>query len=665
MKKMAAFISLEVGRLVRKRNLVLFLLLLSLLILSLNSGINRYNLNFERIESFRGLETVNFQKLKNIYEYRYQGIAVAFQPEAMTIFFTNLGLPPDLTGKVDAYTYLGIHDNFKDNSLFTGTLTGLWNCAGVLLLFGSLLVLFLGFETFRDKEYLKCLASLLSGRRVFFYTVLARVLLISLALIFLFAGMVLFALGRGIDISLLSVKGMGGFFLASWLVMVFFFLLGTILGLTLKNHNGLIALLVAWFALVFLANGFVGSLVESKALDCTEDYRNEIDKSEVYINFEKQAKKSMSKADLENTDVKKLFVKKYLNEDYKAIERLETTLRRKIAANIENYEVFSGFVPTVFYQATATEAGSKGLRNFTAFYAYLQKTKLAFIQFFLNRLYYNNPGVMVNFIQGEENIFRARSRLPGKIGLGVLVNLVYILVLMGLSMVFFQAFIYTSGLKKSLKNQNPAIRLDKNHYFVSLLLRKGQRRFNDHLYNLLSGKLDRFNRDIDITVDGIDPREHPGKRDFVYLCHPDRIPAEITAAAYIRFFSILLNIGKTGREKIFASIPKEAWRKSLAELEDIDKGRVYLSVWPYLEKKIFLLDDVYLDLPAEFLFELRDIILGWLAEEAAVILMSSHFIFDANSYRQEKTSDVGLYTEWLHIINQLKRAIESEKDNVS
>lgn len=660
MKKMAAFMALEAGRSMRKKNLVPVLILFLLLILSLNSGIDRYNSSFHRMKSFKEMSDTNFQRLKTIYEYGYQGVTVAFQPGAMTIFFTNLGLPSDLTGKVDAYTYLGIHDNFKDNSLFTGTLTGWWNCAGVLLLFGSLLALFYGLETFRDKEYLKCLSSLLSTGRVFFYTLVARVLFITVTLLALFAGMLLFALARGIDLSLLSTKGMAGFFSSSWLVMVFFFLLGIILCLTLKSHNGMIAMLVTWFILVFLANGFVGSLIEGRALDCTEDYQNEIDKSEVYSNFEKQAKKILSKEDLKNIDAKKLFVKKYLEEDYKSIELLETTLRRKITANIDNYEVFAGFVPTVFFQATAAEAGSKGLRNFTAFYAYLQKTKLAFIQFFLNRLYYNNPGVLVDFIRGEENIFRAKSQLPGRFALGVLVNLAYIFLLSGLSLVFFSRYIYTPGLKKTLKEKNPAIRLGKDDYLVALYLRKGQRRFNDHLYNLLSGKPDRFNRDIDITVDGIDPRKHPGKMDFVYLCHLDRIPGDITAAAYIRFFSRLLNIGKLEREKILAPISRKARRKTLAGLDDSDKAQVYLSVWPFLKKKIYLLDDVYLDMPAGVIFGLKEVVLDWLAGESAVILMSSDFSFDANKYIKDLNCDVGLYTEWLKMVDVFKRALGSD-----
>lgn len=663
MQKFGAFFLLEWRRFLNKRNLTLLLILFLILLYLLNIGINKYKKSFERIEKFKESEINNFHKFRSYEVYGDSGISILFNQSLLSIFFVNTGIPPSLIGKIDTYVHLGIFDNFKDNSLFTVNFTGLGNCAGILLLLGSLMVLFLGYETFISKDYLKYLSSILSKNKVYFCMVLSRFILIGLSLLAIFAGLILFAAVRQLDISQADMARIFGYFLIVLLVMIFFFMLGVPFGFKKKNKTSVIIMLMIWFIFLFIIPSFIIAIVENRSIDSTEDYQKEIEKSNIMISFEKWFIEKAGKHNINNKDVKKEFMEIYWNRDYKKIENIETQLKEKIESNINFYKGISIFIPTNFYYLTGSEVGSNGLDNFISFYDYLQKMKREFLRFYLDRVYYNDPRVMVNFIKGDENIFYAQSRLPENFWSGVLITGAYSLVLVGLSLLGFRRFIYKPGIKKVPKEGNPEIHLSKKNYFVPLLLFKGHHGFNEHLYNLLSGRLDAYNKDIKMTVDNIDVCDRPGGWDFLYLCHHDRIPGDIPASAYILFVSRLLGVEKKERNRMAGSLDPGTKRKPLSELDDKQKGQAYLSVLPYFKRKIFLLDDVHLDMSAAFIFQLQDIMMDWAAQDSAVILLTTDFSYKykLENFKKAHNKDVEIIRDWVLLIRELKSLLDEEE----
>lgn len=612
---------------------------------------------------FKENEILNFQFFYSYALYGNKGFSVLYKPRIESIFFSNMNISSDLLGKMDVNAHLGIFDNYKDGSLYSGNFTGLWNCAGILILLGSLLVLFFGYETFRNRDYLKFLSSLTYYKKVFFYILFSRFVIITLTLLFINVGLLLFSAVNQIDITRIDIYRLGGYFLVCLLVMLFFFIFGIFIGLVSRRHIGVITILIIWIVFFMVLPGSITNFIRNRAIDSTEDYKNEISKIKIIKKFEKFYFENVVKKNRDSIEVRRELMEKYFNQDYKDLEKLEENLEERIRSNINNYHRISIFVPTIFYHLTSGEVSSMGYDNFMDFYTYLQELKRKFVRFYIDRVYYNDPRVMVNFIKGDENIFYAQSRLPENFWSGVLITGAYILVLVGLSLLGFRRFIYKPGIKKVPKEGNPEIHLSKKNYFVPLLLFKGHHGFNEHLYNLLSGRLDAYNKDIKMTVDNIDVCDRPGGWDFLYLCHPDRIPGDIPASAYILFVSRLLGVEKKERNRMAGSLDPGTKRKPLSELDDKQKGQAYLSVLPYFKRKIFLLDDVHLDMSAAFIFQLQDIMMDWAAQDSAVILLTTDFSYKykLENFKKAHNKDVEIIRDWVLLIRELKSLLDEEE----
>ncbi len=655
-----AFFSLEFKRFLSRRNLIILIVFLLILLYLAQMGVNDHKNNIRKGEKFQSIESILYGELSTYEQYSIQGIRILFIPGAEEILFTNSNIFSDLSSRINSVVILNIYNNLKGKSLFMSNPLNYWDFSGILFLFGSLLVLFYGYESFRDKEYLKFLSSFLSNKTVFFYFIFTRIILIALTIIIIFASVMVLVLMNGFDLSSLDYSNISGYFLSILLLLVFFFLTGSLIGFINSTLIGLTTLIVFWFVAVFLITGLISTLAIQKGVNPTSDYQTELEKIKVVTDFEKRAIEENGKFDRKNIEGARKIIEGYWNKDYKKIEALEEKLKNEIVVNINRYRHISIFFPTTFYQSTSMEVSSRGYDSFIDFYSYLQELKRKFVRFWIDRVFYNDPGVMVNFLKkGNENLFYAKSRLPGNFAIGALVNLVYIIILTLISILSFKKFLYTPGIKKPVKERNPFIVVNKEQVSV-LVLYEENHGFKDHLYNLFSGRVNQYNKDIQIEIDKSDLSDTE-KQDFIYLCHPEKIPQDISAGALIAFTTRILKSGKTERKKIYGSLKPATRRKTFGKLERLEKGLALLAAVSNFRKKIFLVDDAS-GMHIEYIITLNDTMKAWAKSGASVIYITKDFEIKVDRIKAGKSKDFFILEDWSDTVSNVKKWYKDEQE---
>lgn len=438
MKPGKAIFILELKRLVNRKNLSLltFLLLLSLYMVQI--GIDGYKNTVENKEAFRNFEELKVKQYVTYGQYGTYGFRILFIPSSTSIFFHNSSTISQLTSNVDSGERLNIYNSFKGPALFTEKSGGFKDFSGIMLLLGSLLMLYLGYESFIHKDYLRFMLGFIGYKKLFFSIILAR---LGICLSF-------FAVTAGLAFLLLKINNIQldpnemfhlAIFLTVLLVLMIFFLaLGTIGGSFKSQFTGFVMILVSWFALVFLAPGIVSSITSRKAENIVSNYKLELDKLRVMMDVEKRLDKKVKDIPLgqdKNLLLHRL-VNEYWNTEFLEIINFEKNLENQMTKNIRLFQQLSFFFPSTFYLSTNDEISSKGFENFIRFFGHIQSLKTNFVKFYLDKRYPLPPSTapvppptqgIQSFIKGNENLFYAQSGLPQGFFNGLLISLLYIL----------------------------------------------------------------------------------------------------------------------------------------------------------------------------------------------------------------------------------------------
>jgi len=127
---------------------------------------------------------------------------------------------------------------------------------------------------------------------------------------------------------------------------------------------------------------------------------------------------------------------------------------------------------------------------------------------------------MVNFIKENENIFYARSQLPGNFGIGVLINMGYIIILLFASYFRFKKAMFLSS-KNPDAYKEINLELAKDGEFS---ITTDEPEPANQVVNFFFGEFKYFKGDITVEKKSIVTKT---KKDFLYLPHPNEIPEDI------------------------------------------------------------------------------------------------------------------------------------------
>jgi hypothetical protein len=221
-------------------------------------------------------------------------------------------------------------------------------------------------------------------------------------------------------------------------MLIFFFALGTIAGTFKSRFAGFVLVIVSWFVFVFLIPGVVGAINSQEADNIVSNYHLELEKLKILMDFEKRALEEVGITSKDNIKEVRESIESFWNNQFNTIWAFEKKLETEMEKNIRRFQRLSFLFPSTFYLAATNEISSKGYENFITFFRYLQTLKKDFVRFFINKRYYSNYSEVEAFVKENENLFKARSRLPKGFSNGIQLTLLYIVVLFVISYVRFK-----------------------------------------------------------------------------------------------------------------------------------------------------------------------------------------------------------------------------------
>ena len=369
MNTFSAIFGHESRRFLCKRNLIVFLLFILLSLYFIRDGIVQYNNVIENKDRFQEIESVKVEHYINYTQYGLFGFRLLFIPSPLSILFTNSSLVTGLIANVDSASVLKIYNSFKGKNLYADKAGGFKDFSGIIFLFGTLFVLYLGYDSFRHQKYLKFLFSFSGHGRVFVFILLSRILLLIGFFGIVLGLALLMIVSNGISLSGAEISNILSFLSVLIIMVTFLFLFGAIAGTLRSRFNGIVMVMVIWFSSVFLIPGAVHNLVAKRADDITSNYHLEFEKLKLVMAFEKKAfdeAKRYTNMDERIKSERKL-VESYWNNEFQKIQALEIKMHREMMENFHYFRYLSNLFPTTYYLSVGNEISSRGYESFFQF----------------------------------------------------------------------------------------------------------------------------------------------------------------------------------------------------------------------------------------------------------------------------------------------------------
>jgi hypothetical protein len=285
--------------------------------------------------------------------------------------------------------------------------------------------------------------------------------------------------------------------------------------------------------------------------------------------------------------------------DLKRIQAQELDLKSEIEADIDAMNRLSLLLPTTFFMSGGYEMSSCGYDNFIAFYSYSLRMRARFVRFWIDRVYYHDPGVMVPFIEGDENLFRAGSRVHR-----------YVLAGLGLMLIYSAALLGAANRRcrrlSAPPAGNPAAFANMEIEFGSAgiyTVRSYYREFTRHFLAVFYGTSAPGHG---IAVGGT---VLPGnrKQDFLYLPNPGSIPGDLRAGDLLQLVMRLRRVPRAQQDEWRQGIAKQQLSRHFKELDLADRAGILLWIALAAGCQTVIFDDFIDRIPLERRGELADL----------------------------------------------------------
>jgi ABC-type Na+ transport system ATPase subunit NatA len=553
-------------------------------------------------EDFQKLEALIFNELDNYNDYSAFGIRVFFMSSAASIFFSNPGAMSEISAQFNSLETFNIYNNCKGKSLFTGNTWRQIRFSYILYFLGTLLSIFIGHECIRDKEFLKSRASTIPYWQAFLYVLMIRFLLVAAVFLLLMGIMILLVLGHNIQLTAADYTVIGGYVLDTLLTLLVFFLIGVISGIVVPGKWAGAALnMFIWMVFFLIINNAVNSISVEGTDKIPANYDTFKQKLKMLDDYEEYAAKKYGKRKNATAETRRRAAEDYWENFYPRIEAIDIEVRNTIYSIIKKHREISKLLPTNNNLMVCDEASSRGYENFIEFFDYLVQLRRQFSRFWLDRNYYHDPKKMVNFIKGDENIFKAKSRLPENYWSGIRITLLYDIILFLSAFFLFKIFyfrVYNRSLLQ-LQKLGPTLKTGE----ITLLLTASDI-LKNQIYAVLSFQAKGFKG---VLILGKVNAAATGKSiDFLFLCRPEDIPNDIKVKDFFTYFTRLFKIpGKHAGEIKQRFIPDRIWNKRCKKLEKAEKVHLLLAVANLKEFSLYIFDDTAVGMHPDFVKQFK------------------------------------------------------------
>jgi len=613
---MANFLSLfylELKRFCRKRNLILWVILLLLIIFFVNKGINQYKILPGKEQQFNQVQDKYFESLKNYKRYAWYGIQMILIPAAPCILFQNTTMPPDVKAKVDSLITVQINNNLKGKSLYTGFKLDNMDFSRIVLFLISLLTLWYGYESFHTQGYLSSLNSRWSDFKVFISIILSRFLLLMASFVVMALCILLFMTARGVQMTGNDFKVLSGYLLVTLLMLLFFFIAGLIIGTIPSVLISVSSIFCALILMTYIVPGILGSIAGDYFPDSGKDYQAEMDKSKMVSDFEKRSRKEHGEYDSNDMEKERQIIEDYKKHDFPRLKGRELELMSEIKEAVDRTNKLAILTPTTFYLYTCNEVSSKGYAGFLEFYRYVVEMWEKFVYFWIDQVFYKGK-VLVNFlkIEGNNNIFKSRGHLPDLFAIGLLYNLGLCIIL--IIACFYRYIQWLHPLpKKAGAFADLVLDFHKGETHVIDVYRQ---EFIHQFLNRFQGKERGLKWQITIDGKNIEGKE---KQDFFLIPNIKDIPGDIKVKNLFRLYQSWFKPSPEKTKTLLTEIGNKSLEKKFAKLEDIDKARVLLILARMVETKIYILNDFAFGIPGYLWNELPEYVDALMKQDTIII----------------------------------------------
>ncbi|MCP5102667.1 MAG: hypothetical protein GY950_04775 [bacterium] len=623
MAKLTTFFLSELKQFLRNWNIIAWIVLFAVTLFLGNMRAREIKAASAKEAAFIQIQNNRFKTTPNYEGYGRDGITSLFMASPMTFLFTNAILPPDLTAKVDSTVCLSISNNIKSKSLSPGNLIYQLDFSGIVLFVLFFMILFSGFDAMQNKKQLKFLSGLFPNKKCFFTLVISRFLVLTSAFLLLLAAQLIPPEIHGLQLSSTDYSGLLDYLAVTLPLMAFFFSCGLILGiLKFKGRSAAFLIFAVWFGFIYVIPGAIISSTEEKIPDAIEDYQTELEKFSVMIGFEKEAIEEIGKFDKNNIEAARKVIEKYWNDYYKkVIAPLEEKLRNKFYTAVDRFQKRAVWFPTSFYMATCNELSSRGYENFFTYYDFVRALKAKFVRFWIDRVFYHDPTVMVNFMDSENVIFKAQSRPHPYFKKGVTITLGYIVILLLAAYLLYQRSLSTKTKKPGAldtvtmelyrnmiitvsadsagfsepfidaffkwaaptpQNEPPlgsSVPLKQKAYFLGKLLEGINKKWTAP--TPFKGK---------ITIDGKELSDED-RKTVLYLPHPSHIGDDMTVGDLLVLLKKMLKLTDKEYGELITKAGADNVKKSFSGLEPGEQANFLLSAAELDRWNIIILDD--------------------------------------------------------------------------
>lgn len=625
MKTFSSFFLLELKRLFSKRNSVVFLLFLILCLYLVQVRINEYKLKLENKAEFQEIERTNSEKFMNYSQYGTFGFRLMFIPPAISTFFSNSAVISELTAFVDSGVRLRIYKSLLGKNLFLDKSGGFKDLSGIILLFGTLMALYFGYDSFRHKEYLKFITSLTSTKSAYFSILFARLILLNLNFLLIILLSLLLTRINGLHLSSQEIVNFSVFILLTILLLSFFLVLGAVIGCSKSNINAIVAIITVWVAFAFVAPGIITNMVYQRAGAIESDFKVEMDKLRQLIDFENRAIAQQGRFNPKNANYnqERHLVESYWNKEFKEIQNLEKERNTQTLKNAKTYQIFSILSPTTFYIAMNNEISGLGYESFIDFYQYTQELREAFIHYYLQKTFYSSDSKVETFVKHDENVFVSKSRIPSIIIFGIILNLFYLAILFHFSFNRFRKYIFGLPDQRYQELKELEMELMTGKTVVLLTADNG---ISGQLYNFFTGHDNGF--DGVVMLDEEDMNADGNREDFLYLCRPEEIPGDIKVGDFVNFFSRLLYVSKRENAQLYLDLQLDTLEaRFFSQLTDAQKGRILMAAAVKKMSAVYMIHDLARGMPVDFVMEFIDLLNQVKEDGAAILYLSRDVLF--------------------------------------
>jgi hypothetical protein len=636
-------VGFEIKTLFRTMRWLPVLFLLFAFSISTFMGINHHKSSLSSIPDFLKSELNTFNAYKNYTDYSNIGLNVIVEPSVAEIFFTGPDKISEMSGRINSIAALEIDSNSKGLSIFSfaGNSSISFVFSQLALYLGSLLVFLLGADTFKKREYFRFLSSINRPFKIFFYVTAARAILLSLIFLLLLALTILLALFMGININSSFTVTLFGYAILTLTTYLFYFAAGTVTGLLFsnqsrrKNKRPHSYTLTIWFLLVIVLPGVISVVNSTNEKIVKSRYRLKAEKIKIIRDFEDRTKNMAGKFDRKNLVPFIEAAEGYYRNDYPMIEKLEIDELSKVSRYYERHNLVSMFFPTTAYQFTCNELSSKGYSTYIQFHRYLIQLKRRFVRFWIDRVYYNDPKVMVNFVRDNENVFHAESRFPGYFPLAVSLNLIYSLLLLLASGYLFKKWLFRLDDDELDKINDGEIQLEGKPYIFGICATDPAIR--NYLFQVLAGNPQKrnFSGKLKLLKDSQEISNTPPS--FLYICRSDYLPKHLKVIELLKLVQALSKNKNLRLETITKEKPlNDILETSIDRLEKTSVFHLQMALPSLVDKSLYYIDDIVNGLTMEeariFISKLDE----WVDKRKTVLYITGEDSFQPESKQDDE-----------------------------